>query len=212
VATSSKKLVAKETFEFAFMLTDPYAGPADHEFEVVNAARDGIDNSAMSTFLKRRAIIVDRSLFGVPFPFPRCFHVGIPKHSPKSAANHLDLGSKRGATIANPGAVKPGRMHLYWRYMSAQIQTTNAIQVLASDVADKDIPDWLLLPGLLLSVSGIILLVLGNWTPLNTVTKSLLLLCGALFCFVGVILIPSWLIYRTKEVSDRQTIGRDRSS
>ncbi len=123
-----------------------------------------------------------------------------------------DPGSKRGAAIANPGAVKPGIRHLYWRYMSAQMQSTDAIQVPAGDVTDKDIPEWLLLPGLLMSVSGIILLGLGNWTLLNTMTRSLLLLCGAILCFVGVILIPSWLIYRTKEASDREPMGGDRSS
>jgi hypothetical protein len=96
--------------------------------------------------------------------------------------------------------------------MNAQIQSTNAIQALANDITDNDIPDWLLLPGFLMSVSGIILLGLGNWTLLNTMTRGFLLICGAILCFVGVILIPSWLMYRTKSFDDRQTIKGDRSA
>lgn len=90
--------------------------------------------------------------------------------------------------------------------MSAPIYSTNVNQAVASEVTGKDISDWLLLPGFLMSESGIILLALGNWTLLNTMTKTLLLLCGAILCFFGIIVIPSWLIYRTIEVSDRQTI------
>jgi hypothetical protein len=93
--------------------------------------------------------------------------------------------------------------------MNAQIQSTNITQALASEVTDKDIPDWLLVPGFLMSVSGTILLALGNWTLLNPMTRTLLLLCGAILCFLGIILIPSWLIYRTKEASARQTIRGD---
>ena len=85
--------------------------------------------------------------------------------------------------------------------MNAQIQSTNITQALASEVSDKDIPDWLLVPGFLMSVSGIILL-----------TRTLLLLCGAILCFFGIILIPSWLIYRTKKVSDRQTSRGDENA
>ena len=96
--------------------------------------------------------------------------------------------------------------------MNAQIQSTNITQALASEVSDKDIPDWLLVPGFLMSVSGIILLALGNWTLLNTMTRTLLLLCGAILCFFGIILIPSWLIYRTKKVSDRQTSRGDENA
>ena len=78
--------------------------------------------------------------------------------------------------------------------MNAQIQNTNVTQAdLASEVTDEDIPDWLLLPGFLMSVSGIILLALGNWPLLNTMTRTPFLLCGAVFCFIGIIIIPSWL-------------------
>jgi uncharacterized membrane protein HdeD (DUF308 family) len=90
--------------------------------------------------------------------------------------------------------------------MSAQIHSTKATQAVVSDVTGKDFPDWLLVPGFLMSVSGIILLALGNWTLLNPMTRTLLLLCGAIFCFFGIILIPSWLIYRSKEVADWQTM------
>ena len=94
--------------------------------------------------------------------------------------------------------------------MNTQIQNTNVTQAdLASEVTDKDIPDWLLLPGFLMSISGIILLALGNWPLLNTMTRTPLLLCGAIFCVFGIIIIPSWLIYRTKEASDRQTTRED---
>jgi hypothetical protein len=97
--------------------------------------------------------------------------------------------------------------------MNAQIQNTNVTQAdLASEVTDKDIPDWLLLPGFLMSVSGIILVALGNWPLLNTMTRTPLVLCGAIFCFFGIIVIPSWLIYRTKEASDRQTIREDENA
>jgi hypothetical protein len=96
--------------------------------------------------------------------------------------------------------------------MSAQIYSTNITQAPASEETAKDIPDWLLLPGFLISVSGIILLALGNWTLLNTMTRTLLLLCGAILCFCGIVLIPSWLLYRAKEVSERQTIKGNKES
>ena len=96
--------------------------------------------------------------------------------------------------------------------MNAQIQSTNITQALASEATDKDIPDWLLVPGFLMSVSGIILLALGNWTLLNTMTRTLLVLCGAILCFFGIIVIPSCLIYQTKEVSDRLMLKGDENT
>ena len=96
--------------------------------------------------------------------------------------------------------------------MSAQIYSTNVAQTPVTDVTSNEIPEWLLLPGFLMSVSGIILLALGNWTLLNTTTRTLLLLCVAILCFFGIILIPSWLLYRTKEVSDRQTLKGDENA
>jgi hypothetical protein len=56
-----------------------------------------------------------------------------------------------------------------------------------------------------MSVSGIILVALGKWTQLNPMPQTLLLLCGALLCFFGIVLIPAWLIYRTKAVSAART-------
>jgi hypothetical protein len=96
--------------------------------------------------------------------------------------------------------------------MSAQIYSTNVTLAPASEITGRDIPDWLLLPGFLMSETGIILLALGNWTLLDTMTKTLLLLCGAILCFFGIILIPAWLIYRTKEVFYRQTIKGDENA
>jgi tellurite resistance protein TehA-like permease len=63
-----------------------------------------------------------------------------------------------------------------------------------------------------MSVSGIILVALGNWTLLDTTTRTLLLLCGAILCFFGIILIPSWLIYRSQAVSERQSIKGDEAA
>jgi uncharacterized membrane protein HdeD (DUF308 family) len=96
--------------------------------------------------------------------------------------------------------------------MNAQIQSTNITHALTSEVTEKDIPDWLLVPGFLMSVSGIILLALGNWTLLNPMTRTFLLLCGAILCFSGIILIPSLLIYRSKDFCDRQTIRGDENA
>jgi uncharacterized membrane protein YfcA len=93
--------------------------------------------------------------------------------------------------------------------MNAQTYSTNVTRAPASYVTGDDIPDWLLLPGFLMSVGGIILLALGNWTLLNTTSRTLLLLLGAILCFLGIILIPSWLIYRSKTLSERQTIKGD---
>jgi hypothetical protein len=85
--------------------------------------------------------------------------------------------------------------------MSAQIYSTNLVQFQASEGTNNDIPDWLLIPGFLMSESGIILVALGNWTLLTPITQSLLLLSGTIFCFIGIVLIPSWLIYKTKAAS-----------
>jgi hypothetical protein len=91
--------------------------------------------------------------------------------------------------------------------MSGQIYSTKVTQAPVRDVTSSDIPDWLLLPGFLMSISGAILLALGNWSLLNPVSRTLLLLLGAILCFFGIVLIPSWLIYRSKTVSAQQTIS-----
>ena len=86
--------------------------------------------------------------------------------------------------------------------MSAQIDSPNVTQAPASEATNNVIPDWLVLPGFLMSVSGIILLALGNWTLLNTMTRTPLLLLGTILCFFGIILIPSWLMYRSQAVCE----------
>lgn len=96
--------------------------------------------------------------------------------------------------------------------MSTQIYSTNLAQARADDVISSDIPEWLLLPGFLMSVSGIVLLALGNSTLLNTMTRTLLLLCGAILCFFGIILIPSWLLYRSKAIADRETMKQEETT
>jgi purine-cytosine permease-like protein len=96
--------------------------------------------------------------------------------------------------------------------MSAQIYSTNVTQSSAGDVTRNDIADWLLLPGFLMSVSGIILLALGNWTLLDTMSRTFLLFLGTIFCFFGIIVIPSWLIYQSKALSERQTIKGEESA
>lgn len=96
--------------------------------------------------------------------------------------------------------------------MSTQIYNANLAQARADDATSNDIPEWLLLPGFLMSVSGIILLALGNWTLLNTMTRTLLLLCGAILCFLGIILIPSWLLYRSKAIADREVMKEEETT
>ena len=85
--------------------------------------------------------------------------------------------------------------------MNAHIYSTNYPPTLASAVTNQSVPDWLLLPGLLMSESGIILVALGSWLLLNTMIQTPLIICGAILCFLGIVLVPSWLIYRMKVLS-----------
>jgi hypothetical protein len=57
------------------------------EFEGVNATKEEVDTSLRSAFLKRKAILVGGSLFGVHFCVPRRFLVDVAKHLVKRAAN-----------------------------------------------------------------------------------------------------------------------------
>lgn len=53
-----------------------------------------------------------------------------------------------------------------------------------------------------MSESGIMLMALGNWILLNATTQKLLLVSGGLLCLLGIVLIPSWLMYRAQLVSE----------
>jgi len=52
------------------------------------------------------------------------------------------------------------------------------------------------------------LIALENWILLNPITQKLLLVSGGLLCLLGIILIPSWIIYRsTVDFESRSTEG-----
>jgi hypothetical protein len=108
--------------------------------------------------------------------------------------------SKPRTAIANAGVVNLAGRLLYWLHMNAQVCTAGTSTV-TNEVTNETIPDWLLLPGFLMSASGIILVALGKWTLLNGTTQTLLLLCGGMLCFFGIVVIPSWLIYQMKAAS-----------
>jgi hypothetical protein len=96
--------------------------------------------------------------------------------------------------------------------MNAEVYNTNATQAFAGDVRNNSIPDRLLLPGFLMSESGIILIAMGHWVQLDTMTQTLLLISGAILCLFGIVLIPSWLIYRMQAASGAQATEEDHSA
>jgi hypothetical protein len=82
--------------------------------------------------------------------------------------------------------------------MNAQVHSIEVIQSPARETSGEGWSDSLLFAGFLISESGVMLIALGNWILLNLITQKLLLVCGGLFCLLGIVLIPSWLIYRSK--------------
>ncbi len=86
--------------------------------------------------------------------------------------------------------------------MNAQVHSIKAIQSPVSETSDEGWSESLLLAGFLMSETGITLIALGNWILLNAITQKLLLVCGGLLCLLGIVLIPSWLIYRSKVDSE----------
>jgi uncharacterized membrane protein len=81
----------------------------------------------------------------------------------------------------------------------------NSIRVVESLVRQASVEEWsenLLLPGFLMSEGGILLIALGNWILLNAMTQRLLVVCGGLLCLLGIVLIPAWLLYRSRVVSE----------
>jgi hypothetical protein len=104
---------------------------------------------------------------------------------------------KRRAVAAKAGAVN-GRFLLNFFYMNAQVHRIKAIQSPIRETSDEGWSESLLLAGFLMSESGIMLIALGNWILLNAITQKLLLVCGGLLCLLGIVLIPSWLIYRSE--------------
>jgi hypothetical protein len=82
--------------------------------------------------------------------------------------------------------------------MNAQVHSIKVIQSPIRETSDEGWSESLLLAGFLMSECGIMLIALGNWILLNAITQKLLLVCGGLLCLLGIVLIPSWLIYRSK--------------
>src|SRR6476619_2989166 len=76
--------------------------------------------------------------------------------------------------------------------MNAQSFSTNVAQTLTTTVPTKTCRDWLLRPGLLMAVSGIILISLSGWIALSGSIRTLFLVCGGTLGFFGIFLIPFW--------------------
>jgi hypothetical protein len=82
--------------------------------------------------------------------------------------------------------------------MNAQVHIIKVIQSPVSETSDEGWSESLLLAGFLTSESGVMLIAFGNWILINSITQKLLLVYGGLLCLLGIVLIPSWLIYRSK--------------
>ena len=82
--------------------------------------------------------------------------------------------------------------------MNAQVHSIKAIQSPVRETSDEGWSESLLLAGFLTAEIGVMLVALGNWILLNAIPQKLLLVSGGLLCLLGIILIPSWLIYRSK--------------
>jgi hypothetical protein len=93
-------------------------------------------------------------------------------------------------------------------YMNAQVHSVKVIQSPVRETSDESWSESFLLAGFLMSESGIMLIALGNWILLNAITQKLLLVCGGLLCLLGIVLIPSWLIYRSK-VDSQSRLPKD---
>ena len=81
--------------------------------------------------------------------------------------------------------------------MNAPTHTTDIGQSPATEAANQNALERPLLTGFLMSECGILLISLGGWVALNAMTQTLLLLCGGVLCFFGIVLIPPWISYRT---------------